>query len=345
MKTLSKALLFLAIALILAGIALCGLAQLRGENPTDLFSEGNGISLKLSFNSGKDQKGYTVCADGEESFSAAEVSTLELDWLSGSVSVEPYDGKEIQIEESCSKSLNEKQCMRWRLKGGTLSVLCCANDVHSVPDKKLTVRVPLSWTAEGLRVNAMGAGVTLRDLTVEGQTNIDTASGEVHLTGMTLRGALGIDTMSGEVTVENCSCVNLEIDTASGDVHLTGTTLRGALDIDTASGKVETKDCVFVNVDVDTASGSVSLLGLSTGCVVSADTMSGKVTLAFSGRPGSIDVDTSSGDVTLRLPRGTKLALDFESSSGKLKGNYYASDDGVPVKVDTASGNLTIEED
>lgn len=343
MKKTSSTLLILAVALIIVGIAFCGFAQLRGEKPLELFSKGNGFSWGLSF--GEDQKNYTVCADGKEAFSTAEVLALDLSWVSGSVSVEPYDGKEIQIEESCSKSLNEEQRMRWQLKGGTLSVLYCANKVHSVPDKKLTVRVPRSWTAKDLTVDTTSAAVTLRDLTVEGETSIDTASGSVLLARLELGGTLDIDTMSGEVTVENCSCENLEIDTASGDVRLTGTELRGALDIDTMNGMVEAKDCVCDSVDVDTASGSVSLLGLPAGCEVSADTMSGKVTLAFSGRPGSIDADTASGDVTLRIPRGTKLALDFESSSGKLKGNYYASDDGVPVKVDTASGNLTIEED
>ena len=52
-------------------------------------------------------------------------------------------------------------------------------------------------------------------------------------------------------------------------------------------------------------------------------------------------VDTASGSVKLAFPRGTGLDLDYDSSSGKLKGEVVYGD--LPAEVDTSSGSLTIE--
>ena len=71
------------------------------------------------------------------------------------------------------------------------------------------------------------------------------------------------------------------------------------------------------------------------------DGASGSVRLGFAAAPERVEVDSSSGSVTLSFPKGTGLDLDYDSGSGKLRGEVIYGD--LPVKVDTGSGSLTIE--
>lgn len=67
MKTWKKILLLVGILLLALGVSVVKIARTRGENfiPT--------VSFGTSGSFGYDQKGYTVCTDGEESFAAKDV--------------------------------------------------------------------------------------------------------------------------------------------------------------------------------------------------------------------------------------------------------------------------------
>ena len=124
MKTRTEIGLLIGIFLLALGITAIKIANHRGES----FEAGiANLSLGSSYRLDYDQKGYTVCDDGEESFSVNEIDALRIDWLSGAVSVERYDGKELVVRERAAFKLEEDTCLRWKLSGGTLSILPCAN--------------------------------------------------------------------------------------------------------------------------------------------------------------------------------------------------------------------------
>ena len=131
---------------------------------------------------------------------------------------------------------------------------------------------------------------------------------------------LSIEWTSGSVRIEDLRCAVLDIDTASGEIRLDKVSCD-ALDMDTASGSITADALACRDVETDTGSGDVSL--------------------AFSETPKSVDADSMSGDVTLILPKGTGLKLDFDTASGKLHGDYESGP--TLVSVDTASGDLTIK--
>ena len=336
MKTGKKIALLIGILLLAFGLTVLQIAHHRGESfrimPTVISSGSKGA---LSYN----QKGYTVLSDGEASFSAAEVEKLRVDWVSGSVSVERWNGKELVVREKAPAKLAEDERARWKLSDGTLSILPCADQVRNLPEKELTVLVPQSLMLEGL--------------------DVDVASASVRVAGLDAKGKLSLDSASGSLQLEDCRCGSLRVESASGSQRVLCCAVSGDANMDAASGSITAEEFSCDELSLDTASGSQQIsalecralsLSAASGSIeaeellcgrVKVDGGSGAVRLGFASAPEQVNVDTASGAVTLSFPRGTGLDLDFDTASGKLRGEVVYGE--LPVDVDTASGNLTIE--
>ena len=336
MKKGTKIGLLIGILLLAFGLTALQIARHRGES----FSAGlPGVGFSFSGNLNYDQKGYTVCTSGEERFAAKDVKSLDVDWLSGAVDVERYNGREVVIRETAAAKLTEDQCMRWKLRGGTLSILPCANRARNVPSKTLSVLVPQDLTLESASADVLSASCSFR--------------------GIEAGGKLSLDSSSGSLAVEDCRCGELKLDSASGSQSVLRTAVSGKTDADLSSGSftADTLACGALRVSSSSGSQEISALrgdsvelGVSSGSIrasglicrsIRTDGTSGSVRLNFAAAPERVEVDSSSGSVTLSFPKGTGLDLDYDSGSGKLRGEVISGD--LPVKVDTGSGNLTIE--
>ncbi|MBQ3482345.1 MAG: DUF4097 family beta strand repeat protein [Oscillospiraceae bacterium] len=337
MKTWKKIVLLIGILLLAFGLTVLQIAHHRGDSfgfGTPSFGFGSSGSFDY------DQKGYTVCTDGEESFSAKDVRALHIDWLSGAVSVERYDGKDVVVREKASARLSEDQCMRFRLSGGTLSILPCANRVGNLPEKQLTVLVPQSLTPSEAAADATSASVTMRGLDVAGEIRLSSLSGSLH--------------------AEDCSCTSLQLDSSSGSQSILRCEVIGGVDADSLSGSFTAEELSCLSLAVESSSGSHKISALSCGELKLSSTSgsqrasgldcrsadcsstSGSVQLSFAAEPESVKVESTSGSVELTFPKGTGVDLVFDSSSGSLHGDKSRVRGGIPVDVETTSGSLTI---
>ena len=322
MKNGTKIALAIGIILLAVGATIVNIAVGRGDKADFSYGTKDGsVFSGFSVGKGVDQKGYTVCTDGEESFRTSEVRKLDLDWVSGTVTVEAYDGGELIVREKIDGSATEQQRMRWRLSGGELSVLPCADNLTDLPTKHLTVLVPEAMEAEWL--------------------NVDVSSAKVTIDGLSLSGEIDVDSASGRVEIANCICRELFIDSASGAQSVTDCVVDGLVESDSASGSFEAIGLSCGALDVDGASGAVRAEDLLCGGSVDIDSGSGSVYLSFGAAPKSVNVDTASGAVTLVFPKGTGIDLHYDSASGKLSGELSAGK--LSVDVDTVSGDLRIE--
>ena len=333
MKTWKKILLLIGILLLALGVTITKIAYGRGDS----------FSASLSFGApgtfGYDQKDYIVCRSGEESFAARGIERLSIDWSSGSVDVERYNGSTVLVREEAKRALEENECLRYKLSDGELSILPCANRVSNLPEKHLTVFIPQGLVLEGLAV--------------------DVSSADVKVSGVETEKAILLESGSGTLQAEDCRCAELCLESGSGEQRVLRTEVGGVLRSESGSGDFRADNLVCTAVDIETNSGDQSIDGLlcdklklaaSSGAIrgtalvcgfVESESSSGKVSLAFDAAPAGIEIETSSGDVTLTLPRGTGINLLFDSSSGKLGGELVRGD--LPVVVETASGDLTIK--
>jgi len=132
-----------------------------------------------------------------------------------------------------------------------------------------------------------------------------------------------------------------DVGTVSGNVDILCSEIDSLL-FNSISGELTVTDTVISYVTADTTSGDMDIKNLSEQSrKVSVNTVSGKVIISYDKLCETI-VDTTSGDVTLNVPEGSIINLDFDSTSGDINGNYTSNSSGVNVSVDTVSGDLTI---
>jgi len=159
---------------------------------------------------------------------------------------------------------------------------------------------------------------------------IGTTSGSVRVSGRS--GRTVVNTLSGGVTIESAAEVDVRV--TAGRVRIGECT--GSCFLRCTSGSVEIGSAGSVDIHAEAGRVSVSVAG---GDAV-VRTVSGKVRLAMSGHHDA-DVETISGSVNITLPRGTGVALDANSSVGRVSNKTEPGNDSK-IRARTVAGRITI---
>ncbi len=267
------------------------LAILIGGIGLRLFSI-DGNVFDWGFHIGFDNlQGGTVASSGL--VPADEIRDIEVQWVSGSITVIPGNTDTISFSEP--EGIQEQYKMVWKQSGDKLIIRFCRTEkslfggVHipDIADKNLVITVPASWSGNEMEVETVSASVGISQLTAR---------------------KIALETVSGDCNLEMCSTSELSMDSVSGNLEY-----RGNLDkasCDTMSGNMTLGlEAAPREVDMDSMSGDLILtLPEVPGFSVSIDSMSGTLSSQFpttvSGNKhiygnGSsrIDMDTMSGDI------------------------------------------------
>ncbi len=191
--------------------------------------------------------------------------------------------------------------------------------------------------AEGLRgkLRFEVASADLRLARLEGSLELDGGSGDTR--AREIRGTWKSDFTSGDCRLEGFDGESLTMNATSGDFDVRSVKAR-RIQTRTASG-----DARFADADVEE---------------FGADATSGDIELDATGSHlRAVDVATSSGDVTLRLPRDAQFDATASQSSGDMRvgfsdgaaetrrdtvAGYRRGDRGTRIRVKTSSGDFSI---
>ena len=217
--------------------------------------------------------------------------SIDIEWISGSVTVELYDGEGIELKEALADGGAVSVPMEWRVDedDSTLDIVSQPKLLSVSEEKHLTVKLPRSMVLHELDVETVSAAVSV-DLTDEDTLTLN---------------ELDVTSVSGTVYVNAANAGEISLSTTSGAI----------------SGSVRTQN-------------------------LEADSVSGSVELTLDVLPTELDMETSSGPVTLTLPAGDtapSLFVEFRTTSGQ-----FASDVPVthmkdaPWELQTVSGDVTI---
>ena len=237
----------------------------------------------------------TVSRTGSTGSASTEaIREIKIEWVSGSVSVEPGDVQEITFLESGNGT--DKYEMVWKQSGDELVIQYSKDSsiagfgLHfGDGSKDLTVTVPRGWVCDSLELDTASTDLTVRDMIIR---------------------EMEIDSASGTAKFENCTVSSLDVDTASGDVTFSGS--LNELDFEAASASFTgVLENVPDKVKMDSMSGDLTLtLPEDAGFTVSLDAMSSDFSSDFPTVKKNksyvcgdghckIDVDAMSGDVSI----------------------------------------------
>lgn len=185
-----------------------------------------------------------------------------------------------------------------------------------------------------------------------GEAVISSTSGEVRM--QALVGRVQVTTTSGDISLGQVKG-DMNISTTSGDVRLQKG--QGDLDASSTSGDIRA-DSLDGAFSLDTTSGTLSIAeGSGFG---KAGSVSGDIRIFLADLQGGLDISTTSGDVSIQLPKTASLSLHFGSTSGecrtffdeelsfnkkgnKADGQYGGGEHSIDVS--TVSGDLSISEE
>jgi DUF4097 and DUF4098 domain-containing protein YvlB len=195
---------------------------------------------------------------------------------------------------------------------------------------------------------AVGA-VTVNN--VDGDLRVDTSNGRVATSGT--HGKLKASTGSGQLDVNDAEG-QVVLETGSGDVSVSG--VHGdELKVETGSGTIRARDLAADDFKLETGSGDIEAHGVK-GSELRFDTGSGSVEVDLIARASRVDIETGSGDVTLRVPDDFGADISFQSGSGGFDtdlpvtvrhregGSFRGQlrDGGGSIVVETGSGDLRL---
>lgn len=187
--------------------------------------------------------------DDEKSYSlgngtANNVSNIEIEWISGEINLEHYDGDNISFKETTPK--NDDYTMRYRVSDNTLYIKFCKSGLKSSTattlSKDLTILVPNNISFDELEISTVSAPVNIKDITAD-ELEIDYVSGDVTATGN--YGSISANGVSGKFELHNTAeRFNCDIDTVSGNcrLYLPENISGFTCDFDAISGNISTQE-------------------------------------------------------------------------------------------------------
>lgn len=312
MKKHVKILLILAAALISIGTVLSLVGIVTGVQMDRILYDG---ILDVPFY--QEQRDVPIAEDNRYTVSPKDIHSISIDWYDGTVTVEPYDGDEILLEESSNRKLTEKNAMLFHVRKGTLSIQSRPASSglflsSGSPEKNLHVSLPKNLAQD------------LKDLSV------DAVDAELTLQGLHAK-ALSIDSVDGPATLQNFKTNTLEINAVDADFLLQGVQIQ-ALTVDTADG-----DFTVENSQVET---------------LHLDTIDGDLIGHFSLCPKEISIDSADGNAELTLPSDSQFTAQWNLSGGTYasdftgsyqNGTHMVGDGSSRISMDSMDGNLHIQ--
>jgi DUF4097 and DUF4098 domain-containing protein YvlB len=242
--------------------------------------------------------------------------------------------------------------------------------------KRIEANPPIQQSGNDIRLGHMDDSELMHNISIsydlvvppDTQLNSHTGSGDQNVEG--LRKTLEIESGSGTLKISDIGDAvraetgsgGIEIDRVKGNVRakagsgtIRATDIAGAFEGYTGSGHITLEQSAAGSVRADTGSGGMELHGLHG----SLDARAGSGTITAEGNPtGAWSAHTGSGNIHLKLASDAAFDLDAHTSSGsitvsqpvtvqgsigrkELRGKVRGG--GVPVEVETGSGNIEIQ--
>ncbi|HWQ21419.1 MAG TPA: DUF4097 family beta strand repeat-containing protein [Clostridia bacterium] len=175
-------------------------------------------------------------------------------------------------------------------------------------------------------LKTVSGDISLENL--RGALNVRSVSGDID--GRSLTHVQSATSTSGDLDLEQC-LVDGDVVTKSGDVEMDSCTVHGMLK--SYSGDASALDTVLNDVDVLSFSGDVHLEGVTIQGGARLKTTSGDIRAELDQHDVMVDVDTRSGEATVRGP-----GIDIQTSRQRIPVGLAA----VELSAHTGSGDIDI---
>lgn len=256
----------------------------------------------------------------EQQFDISTIEKLTVSYEKNSQDVFLYEGEgnTIVVREYANYAVEEEMLSRIGLSGNTLTVQGIREKgfwINLNRYRYTEILLPADYAGAMEIATASGEIGIDRELALKKELKLSSTSGDITV-GKTAASEIRISSASGEVRTGGLTAEKLRIGTNSGDIHVTGA--EGQFSISSASGTVMLDD--------------------GSGCGT-VETTSGDIRLSFAALTGELTVDSTSGEVVIKLPETTALDFSAATVSGEIS-TFFDELLSFSKKGDRASGSV-----
>ncbi len=237
MKKSSKILLIMAAIFIAIGTLLALIGIACGVKPINAIK--NGL-LDVSYSV---ERTNEFSPDGRYVIPAGGISEIKLDWTSGDIKVEVYEGQDIILEESSVFDLSNDNYLSYKVSGGVLDIsdyperygMIFSDDIRR--SKDLVIRLPETLTLRSFDFSSVSSDFYAENLIAD-ELGVDMVGGNINLHNVKLR-ELETNAMDGDITITVSEIAELKASTMSGGISAELTACPRKFSFDTVSGDAE----------------------------------------------------------------------------------------------------------
>lgn len=292
----------------------------------------------------------------ERTLQVSGAVNLQIETGSGSINVRPGSSNEVRVTGHIRASswLGSAEDKIKRIENNP-PIQQSGNDIRlgHIDDPDLRRDISISYDVvapAGTQLHSSTGSGSQEISGLAGPVEVNTGSGSMKLSdiGSALRahsgsGSIQIDGVKGSVYVR----------TGSGSIRATN--IAGGFDGQTGSGHLSLEQSAPGSVRAETGSGGLELRNVHGSLQAQAGSGSIK---ADGEASGEWRVHTGSGSVELRLPQNASFELNAHTGSGSINLNHPVTvqgsigrkevrgkvgGGGVPIQVETGSGNIVID--
>ncbi len=229
----------------------------------------------------------------EKTFTIQPGKNLKVETSSGDVTITTWDKSEVYIKVLGNEKARDK--VNFTFKND--------DDEVSVTAKR-----------EGSFFNWFSSGIKIKfeiKVPAEFNTNINTSGGDIMISE--IRGSNRLRTSGGDVWVKNTDGV-LKVSTSGGEINLDSNS--GQIDVSTSGGDIKAREFKG-DISASTSGGDIYLKGNDSK--IFAETSGGNITLDYTGMNKGIDLETSGGDINMKLPSDFNASAYMHTSGGEIE--------------------------
>lgn len=156
------------------------------------------------------------CTEGNAQFAYVDIKSIEIEWTSGSVTIQQSADRIVSISESGGSY----RPMCWKLVDGTLKIYPQKQSFFgffNFGSKDLTVLLPQELHLHSLMVNAVSADTAVTGISAD-EISLGAVSGEVRAEQLGCN-TLYAQTVSGACRLSDLSCGEIHTETVSGNTQ------------------------------------------------------------------------------------------------------------------------------